>query len=182
MASDPSGLEEQNALALAIVHTEDNSSNVKTQNIKEQSFSSTGWEVALVDTSNSTSNVQVESKMGGGLDKLTLNSLYEDATTRQTNYSGAYHMGQMTPNPFEALPVLQPGQDPFYASNNVAPPASVQMASMAQQQAYMAQQQMTGSQVGANPFGNPYAGAPLPYTNGAQSQAQYQYGHAAPFM
>ena len=105
----------------------------------------------------------------GGLDKLTLDSLYEDAMTRQV-YS--YHTGQVAPNPFEASPMMQPGHDPFYASQKIAPPSAVQMASMAQQQqAFMAQQQMMGPQVLSNPFGNPYTAA-YPYATGTPYQAQ----------
>lgn len=93
----------------------------------------------------------------GGLDKLTLDSLYDDAIARRTNPGGNYQMDQMAPNPFEAL---QCPQDPFHASNTITPPASVQMAAMAQQQAYMMQQQQQPlREDGTNPFGNPY-GAP----------------------
>lgn len=90
----------------------------------------------------------------GGLDKLTLDSLYDDAITRRSNPNGAYHVGQVASNPFE--PVQYP-QDPFFASNSIAPPGSVQMAAMAQQQALMMQQQQhsTGHDP-TNPFGNPY--------------------------
>lgn len=104
----------------------------------------------------------------GGLDKLTLDSLYDDAIRRSnqpTNY-----------NPWEPASVassamLPPTHDPFYASNGVAAPLSIQMATMTnQQQNYMWQQQqppqmmMMGQQQTANPFGNAYGGAGMhPY-------------------
>lgn len=65
------------------------------------------------------------------MDSLTLNSLYDEAAYRASQQP-VY--GAPAPNPFEV-------QDPFAMSNTVAPPPSVQMAAMAQQQ--------------ANPFG-PY--------------------------
>ncbi|KAH9304166.1 hypothetical protein KI387_008570, partial [Taxus chinensis] len=175
---DPSVLEERNALALAIVPNTDNASNGISNNALDLSNGATGWELALVTTSGSSSSVQVENKLAGGLDKLTLDSLYEDAMRRQTNPSSNYHMGQVAPNPFEATPMMHPGQDPFYASNKIAPSSAVQMASMAHQQAaFMAQQQMMGQQVSANPFGNPY-GTTYPYAAGTPYQAQNPYGNA----
>jgi clathrin coat assembly protein AP180 len=67
--------------------------------------------------------------------------------------------------------VMQPPltHDLFYASNAIAAPHNVQIASMAhQQQAFMLQQQMMMAmpqqQMGLNPFGNPYTAAPVnPY-------------------
>lgn len=175
ISPDPSLLEEKNALALAIVPTTDNSSNGTSNSARDIPNGATGWELALVTTSSSNSSVQAESKLAGGFDKLTLDSLYEDAMTRQVS---SYHTGQVAPNPFEASPMMQPGHDPFYASQKVAPPSAVQMASMAQQQqAFMAQQQMMGQQLPANPFGNPYTAA-YPYAAGTPYQAQYPYGNA----
>lgn len=103
----------------------------------------------------------------GGLDRLTLDSLYDNAMVKPTNQNGSYHMGQVSPNPFESA---QYPQDPFYLSNNMAPPTNVQMAAMAQQQAFMMQQQqqlqlqlqLMGS---TNPFANPYEGEGIPSTH-----------------
>lgn len=100
----------------------------------------------------------------GGLDKLTLDSLYDEAI-RRASQPTSY-------NPWETPtaminPVMQPmmAPDPFYASSAVAAPHSVQMAAMAQQQqAFMLQQQMMMvggaqhiQQPAMNPFGSPYA-------------------------
>eukprot|EP01018_Ginkgo_biloba_P007328 Gb_24032 [translate_table: standard] len=172
---DPSALEEKNALALAIVPT-DTTSNGTQNSGQNLSNGTTGWELALVTPSSSNGTAQVESKLAGGFDKLTLDSLYEDAMTRQTNPTGSYHMGQVAPNPFEAAQMMLPGHDPFYASNKIAPPSAVQMSSMAQQQqAFMAQQQMMGQQA-PNPFGNPY-GVMYPYAAGNPYQVQNPYGN-----
>lgn len=70
----------------------------------------------------------MEKKMNGqagGLDTLTLNSLYDDGAYRASQQP-VY--GVPAPNPFEVA-------DPFAFSNNVAPPPAVQMATAAQQQA-----------------------------------------------
>lgn len=92
----------------------------------------------------------------GGLDRLTLDSLYDDAFARTMNPGGGgggYHTGQVAPNPFDTSHYFQ---DLFYASNGIAPSASVEMATMAQQQALMQQQQQALGQDGTNPFGNPF--------------------------
>lgn len=112
----------------------------------------------------------------GGLDKLTLDSLYEDALQRRGPNGAApnsYNMGMNTaaPNPFQATAPGIPHQhmDPFMASGKFAPTSNVQMAMMQQQQAMlMQQQQMMGN---PNPFGNPY-GAPV--------AGQYPYGAGPP--
>jgi len=115
-------------------------------------------------------------KLAGGLDLLTLDSLYDDAN-RRASQPASY-------NPWEAAPgtmlqTMAPAtQDPFYVSGGYAAPHAVQMAAMAQQQqqAFMLQQQMMMAapaaaihhpmqmqvqvqQNPANPFGNPFAPA-----------------------
>lgn len=74
------------------------------------------------------------------MDKLTLDSLYDEAAYRQTQpiYGGAQHNPFMTP-------------DPFNMSNNIAPPPSVQMAAISQQ----SHLQMMQPPIQANPFGPP---------------------------
>lgn len=74
----------------------------------------------------------------GGLDTLTLNSLYDEGAYR-ASLQPVY--GAPAPNPFEV-------QDPFAINNAIAAPTSVQMASIAQQQA-------------VNPFA-PYQPQPQP--------------------
>ncbi|KAF8400602.1 hypothetical protein HHK36_013901 [Tetracentron sinense] len=118
--------------------------------------------------------------VGGGLDKLTLDSLYDDAL-RRTNQNVSY-------NPWEPVPMAGPMMqqavhDPFLASNAVAAPPSVQMAAMAnQQQAFMLQQQqlmMMGlqqqQQQPPNPFDNPYGSGVHPYGSGMPVQAYNPY-------
>ncbi|KAK1293761.1 putative clathrin assembly protein [Acorus calamus] len=156
-SKDAAELDEKNALALAIVTDQNSSQNSNTLDFTS---GTSGWELALVGAQSSNASALVESKLAGGLDKLTLDSLYDDAMVRRVNQNGNYHTGQVAPNPFGASQY-----DPFYASNNVAPPTNVQMAAMAQQQSLMMQpqqpQQMMASDP-TNPFGNPFAGTGVP--------------------
>ncbi|KAH7659818.1 ENTH/VHS domain-containing protein [Dioscorea alata] len=147
-------LEEKNAFALAIV-TDGNSTNATVAS--DLASDTSGWELALVGAASSTESSATEVKLACEIDKLTLDSLYDDAIARSANQNGSYHMGQVVPNLFETLPYPQ---DPFYASNSIAPSANVQMSAMAKQQSlimHQQQQQPMGPE-GSNPFGNPFAG------------------------
>ncbi|XP_020573984.1 putative clathrin assembly protein At2g01600 [Phalaenopsis equestris] len=125
-----SEIEESNALALAILP----SVAATTNSDAENSWDPSGWELALVNAAHSSA---VKSQLGGGFDKLTLDSLYDEAAYRQQQQQ-QYH-DVAAPNPFMAA-------DPFTASNEIAAPPSVQMAAMAQQQSLMIQ---------SNPFMQP---------------------------
>ncbi|KAK4264004.1 hypothetical protein QN277_029346 [Acacia crassicarpa] len=152
-APDASSIEERNALALAIVSTETGSaSTFGSSAAQTKDFDPTGWELALVTTpSNDISSVN-ERQLAGGLDTLTLNSLYDEAAYRSANQQAMY--GAPAPNPFEV-------HDPFAPSSNVPPPPAVQMAAMAQPQVnpfgpyppYQPQQQHMLMNP-ANPFGD----------------------------
>ncbi|KAK1666555.1 hypothetical protein QYE76_054714 [Lolium multiflorum] len=143
--SDPnpnvSAVEESNALALAITPNGVNASTTSTTITQDTGFDPTGWELALVTTSSSNTNsLAVDSNLGGGLDKLTLDSLYDDGAYRQMQQQLPY--GSAPHNPFMVT-------DPFAVSNQVAPPPSVHMATMAQQPQQMAMAMQP------NPFGPP---------------------------
>ncbi|KAI4344184.1 hypothetical protein L6164_011439 [Bauhinia variegata] len=164
-----SELEEKNALALAIVPVDQ-----PTPAVTNQANGTTGWELALVTSPSSNESATAASKLAGGLDKLTLDSLYDDAIRRR-NQNVSY-------NPWEPAPagalMPQTMHDPFYASNAMAAPPSVQMAAMSnQQQAFMLQQQqqqmmmMGHQQPSVNPFGNPYGATVYPYGSGMPVQA-----------
>uniref|UniRef100_A0A804QN13 ENTH domain-containing protein n=3 Tax=Zea mays TaxID=4577 RepID=A0A804QN13_MAIZE len=134
-----SAIEESNALALAIVPT-DGASTTGNTAFQDKGFDPTGWELALVTApSNTTSSTSV-GQLGGGLDKLILESLYDDGAYRQRQQQQLY--GSAAPNPFMA-------NDPFAMSNQVAPPPSVQMAAMSQQH------QQIPTMMQPNPFGPP---------------------------
>ncbi|XP_059636224.1 putative clathrin assembly protein At5g35200 [Cornus florida] len=147
-----SELDDKNALALAIF-TPENPSNYK--NSSTLACQSTGWELALVTAPSSNGAAVSERTLAGGLDRLTLDSLYDNAIA-STNQNGDYHTGQMAPNPLEAVHYTQ---DQFQASSNLAPPTSVQMDVMAQQQEALIVQQQQQSMIGCDPtnlFGNPF--------------------------
>ncbi|KAG8093831.1 hypothetical protein GUJ93_ZPchr0012g22058 [Zizania palustris] len=168
-------IEEKNALALAIVPIDDapKAAAVSAQN------GVTGWELALVTTPSSNETaITSNKKLAGGLDLLTLDSLYNDAN-RRASQPTSYNPWE-TPAVAGAPMMHQPPamHDPFYASHGFAAPHHVQMAAMAQQQqAFMLQQQMMMAaaaaavpapqvhvhpqlQSPANPFaGNPFAPA-----------------------
>ncbi|GMI75204.1 hypothetical protein like AT2G01600 [Hibiscus trionum] len=123
-ASDASTIEESNALALAIVPNESGTASIVTPGAGQPvEFDPTGWELALVTTPSTDISAPTDRQLAGGLDSLTLNSLYDEAAYRAQQ--PAY--GAPASNPFEV-------QDPFVMSNNIAPPPAVQMAAMAQQQ------------------------------------------------
>ncbi|KAJ6699828.1 hypothetical protein OIU79_012969 [Salix purpurea] len=161
-----SELDEKNALALAIVPVAEQQSTA----IPSHANGTTGWELALVSAPSSNESAAAASKLAGGLDQLTLDSLYDDAI-RRSNQPASY-------NPWEAAPMVNPMMqtavhDPFFASNMVAAPHSVQMAQMAsQQQALMLQQHQMMVMMGqqqqqpSNPFDNPYGSSVHPYGSG----------------
>ncbi|XP_061338473.1 putative clathrin assembly protein At2g01600 isoform X2 [Gastrolobium bilobum] len=143
---DASSIEERNALALAIVPTETGEFSFNSSAAQTKDFDPTGWELALVSTPSTDISSVNERQLAGGLDSLTLNSLYDEAAYRSAQQP-VY--GAPAPNPFEV-------QDPFALSSNIPPPHAVQMATMQQQQ--------------VNPFG-PYQ----PFQPQQQQQQQQQH-------
>ncbi|OWM71774.1 putative clathrin assembly protein At5g35200 [Punica granatum] len=177
-----SELDEKNALALAIVPVGDGQASASLNQVS----GTTGWELALVTAPSSNESAAAASKLAGGLDKLTLDSLYDDAIRRNTQSGTSY-------NPWEAAAATpmgggmmqQPGHDPFFASSGMAAPLQVQMAAMAnQQQAFLQQQQqqqqqmmtMMGPQLQQpmNPFAN-HGTNVHPYGSGMPVQAYNPY-------
>ncbi|XP_057786277.1 putative clathrin assembly protein At2g01600 [Salvia miltiorrhiza] len=158
---DASAIEESNALALAIVTS--GTATVDSDASQAKGFDPTGWELALVTApSTNLSSVQ-ERQLAGGLDSLTLDSLYDEGVYRASQQP-VYGAGAAAHNPFEA-------SDPFAMSNSVPmhpAAAAVHMEAMPQnhnnpfipfQSVYPQTQQqhlLTGQQ---NPFGDTGFGA-----------------------
>ncbi|KAM1027739.1 hypothetical protein ACFX2A_041463 [Malus domestica] len=71
-------LDDKNALALAIVPVSDQ----PTSTAPTLANGATGWELALVTAPGSNESVVASSKLAGGLDLLTLDSIYNDAIRR----------------------------------------------------------------------------------------------------
>ncbi|KAL2558948.1 putative clathrin assembly protein [Forsythia ovata] len=118
---DASAIEESNALALATVPSGATPFDSDASQAKD--FDPTGWELALVSTPSNNLSSSQERQLAGGLDSLTLDSLYDEAAYRASQQS-AY--GTPAPNPFEVA-------DPIAMSNNITPPA-VQVAAFTQHQ------------------------------------------------
>ncbi|XP_020199124.1 putative clathrin assembly protein At5g35200 [Aegilops tauschii subsp. strangulata] len=132
---DTSKLDQKNALALAIVE-QDNAPKAASgsENV------ATSWELALVTAPSASENVATSRNLAGGLDLLTLDSLYDDAH-RHTQQNASYNPWEQ-PAPASSAPMMQqqyqqqPMHNPLYAS------AQQQQAFMLQQQqAFVLQQQ-----------------------------------------
>ncbi|XP_062221654.1 putative clathrin assembly protein At5g35200 [Phragmites australis] len=173
-----SEMDQKNALTLAIVQ-QDNApkapSPAGTENV------ATSWELALVTAPSSSGNAVTSSKLAGGLDLLTLDSLYNEAH-RRAQQNASYNPWET--NPASGPVMQQPMHDPFYASNSIAAARNVQMVAMAQQQhAFMLQQQQQQmmmaqqqQQASSNPFADPYMHAGVhPYGAGMQLHAGNAY-------
>ncbi|KAJ1281490.1 hypothetical protein BS78_04G309900 [Paspalum vaginatum] len=179
---DTSEIDQKNVSAMSIVQ-QDNAPKAAATSSTENV--ATSWELALVTAPSSNGNAVASSKLAGGLDLLTLDSLYNEAH-RQAQQNASY-------NPWETIPasgpmMQQPMYDPFYASNSIASARNVQMATMAQQQhALMLQQQhqqqqqmmmmmAQQQQPSSNPFADPYAHAGVhPYGAGMQLHTSSAY-------
>ncbi|XP_022135287.1 putative clathrin assembly protein At5g35200 isoform X2 [Momordica charantia] len=170
-----SNLDEKNSMALAIVPVADQQPSSAPSQVN--GTTTTGWELALVTAPSSNESVAASSKLAGGLDLLTLDSLYDDAI-RRNNQNTSYNPWEPVPGPGPMG--QQPVHDPFFASTAVAAPHSVQMAAMTnQQQAFMLQQQqmmmMAPPPQHSNPFGNPHGPNTYHYGPGMPVHASNPY-------
>ncbi|GAB4854584.1 hypothetical protein Ancab_023165 [Ancistrocladus abbreviatus] len=116
------------------------------------------WELALVE---STSNLSKQkATMGGGLDPLLVNGMYDQGMVRQhvstAQLSGGSASSVALPGPGKSTPVLAlpapdgtvqtVGQDPFAASLNFPAPSYVQMSEMEKKQQLLVQEQLAWQQ------------------------------------
>jgi hypothetical protein len=117
------------------------------------------WELALVETASNLS--RQKQSLGGGLDPLLLNGMYDQGVVRQhvstTQLTGGSASSVAMPGPGNsktpvlALPapdgsVQAVNQDPFAASLTIAPPSYVQMADMEKKQQFLVQEQQVWQQ------------------------------------
>nr|KJB07623.1 hypothetical protein B456_001G033900 [Gossypium raimondii] len=117
------------------------------------------WELALVETASNLS--RQKAALGGGLDPLLLNGMYDQGTVRQhvstAQLSGGSASSVALPGPGKtttqvlALPapdgtVQNVNQDPFAASLSIPPPSYVQMADMEKKQTLLVQEQQVWQQ------------------------------------
>ncbi|KAJ4779269.1 ENTH/ANTH/VHS superfamily protein [Rhynchospora pubera] len=142
------------------------------------------WELALVETASNLS--KQKASMGGGMDPLLLNGMYDQGIVRQHVSGQAGSVGSASsvalPGPAHAktqmLALPAPdgsmqtvGGDPFAASLSVPPPAYVQMAEVEKKQQLLVQEQMMWQQyqqggmqgqVSLNKLSNGYGYVPNP--------------------
>ncbi|XP_039164917.1 putative clathrin assembly protein At2g25430 [Eucalyptus grandis] len=159
------------------------------------------WELALVETASNLS--KQKAALGGGLDPLLLNGMYDQGMVRQhvstAQLTGGSASSVALPGlgksttPVLALPapdgtVQTVNQDPFAASLSIPPPSYVQMAEMEKKQHLVVQEQqlwqqyategMRGQATLAKIGGTGYyaPGAPvMPPVNGMGPPAGYYY-------
>ncbi|XP_023730510.1 putative clathrin assembly protein At5g35200 isoform X1 [Lactuca sativa] len=176
--TDVSEFDQKNSLALAIVPVDQPTSTATT------SFNGTsGWELALVTAPSSNGTTASASKLAGGLDKLTLDSLYDDAIRRTNqNQTASFNPWEHGPLAGTMMPPPQTAPGSFYGSTALPAPHNIQMAmaqQQHQQQAFMFQQQqmmmMAPPQQSANPFANPYGPTSHPYGSGVPVQSYNPY-------
>ncbi|XP_047940336.1 probable clathrin assembly protein At4g32285 [Salvia hispanica] len=119
------------------------------------------WEVVLVESVSNLSMQQVA--MGGGLDALLLNGMYDQGEVKQHfeasrmiggSASSVALPGQMSGGATEVL-ALPPApdvaqKDPFAASLSVPPPAYVQMADLEMKRELLAQEQQLWQRQASN--------------------------------
>ncbi|XP_023742267.1 putative clathrin assembly protein At2g01600 [Lactuca sativa] len=125
-APNASSLEDSNALALAIIPTDGVSNG--SGGVQTKDFDPTGWELALVSTPSTDISSFQDRQLGGGLDSLTLNSLYDEGAYRASQQP---IYGSPAPNPFEsgdpfhsAPPQHQPQPQPNPFGGPYQPPAA----------------------------------------------------------
>ncbi|CAL0324853.1 unnamed protein product [Lupinus luteus] len=176
---DASPIEERNAFALALVPTDNGAATSAFNPIATQTkdFDPTGWELALVSTPSTNISSVTERQLAGGLDTLTLNSLYDEAAYRSVQQP--VYGEPMAPNPFEV-------QDPFALSTSIAPPSNIQMAATGQQQVNpfgpfqpfqpLPQQQQHMLVNPANPFGDATSYGPFPANQVSHPQNNNPFG------
>ncbi|KAJ8767863.1 hypothetical protein K2173_020803 [Erythroxylum novogranatense] len=120
------------------------------------------WELALVESAGNLS--KQKATLGGGLDPLLLNGMYDQGAVRQHVSAGTMSTGSASSvalpgagksaTPVLALPApdgtIQAvgNQDPFAASIAVPPPSYVQIADMEKKQQFLVQEQQLWQQYG----------------------------------
>lgn len=123
------------------------------------------WELALIESASNLS--KQKANMGGGLDSLLLNGMYDQGAVRQHVSNAQLSSGSASSvampgvggtggTPILALPApdgtvhaVGP-QDPFAASLVVPPPSYVQIADMEKKQHLLVQEQLMWQQYGSN--------------------------------
>ncbi|XP_073155362.1 putative clathrin assembly protein At5g57200 isoform X3 [Henckelia pumila] len=142
-------LDQSNALALAIIESDDN-----PRSANDMIETGSGWELALVTApSNMNSTQATDSRMAGGFDKLLLDSLYEDNVARRqielhrAGYSSCQEYETTTRNTLTRY-------NPFDTWNDVEPRGDLQSSMMPQldQQMFFHDQDSSRMMLPWNPY------------------------------
>ncbi|XP_024990238.1 putative clathrin assembly protein At2g01600 isoform X1 [Cynara cardunculus var. scolymus] len=163
-APNGSAIEESNALALAIVPSDPTTTSAS--GFQGKDFDPTGWELALVTTPSANISSVQERQLAGGLDSLTLNSLYDEGAYRASQQP-VY--GSPAPNPFEAA------ADPFGMSAQMTPYQANPFGQYQPAAAYPPQPQQNLMMAPPNPFVDSGFG-PFPVNNGSHPQTTNPFG------
>lgn len=146
-----------------------------------------GWELALIETESDLSKPSGNA-LAGGFNNLLLESLYEQgahhqkfrSATAPSGSASSVAMPGRSQSNFLALPAPPAAatallEDPFSASNSVAPPSYVQMSEMRQKQQLLVQEQQQWLQYQqggnglmkfpTNPFASSFQQAAYPIPN-----------------
>ncbi|XP_071689280.1 putative clathrin assembly protein At5g35200 [Rutidosis leptorrhynchoides] len=156
---ETSELDQKNDTAMAIVP-------IPNQTASTSIDGALGWELALLTAPSSNYVATSSTKLGGGLDELTLNSLYDDAISRTNRFISYNPWDPQGSVPNSMMPA-QTASNMFYGSNMMATPHNLQMTAMAQQQqqdfVLHQQEQQLMMMIrppmppqSSNPFANPY--------------------------
>ncbi|KAL9663192.1 hypothetical protein QQ045_028031 [Rhodiola kirilowii] len=144
------------------------------------------WELALVESASNLT--KQKNAMGGGLDPLLLNGMYDQGMVRQHTSTNALAGGSASSvalpgrnsTPVLALPapdgtVETVNQDPFAASLAIPPPSYVQMSDMEKKQQLLSQEQQLWQQYASQGMQGPGSLAKL-NGHGQASPQMMPYG------
>ncbi|KAJ8751074.1 hypothetical protein K2173_016255 [Erythroxylum novogranatense] len=153
---------ENDHLGLAIVT---DGSTLHSANFINTTPQSASWELELVTAPTSRGAALVETKLVGGLDKMSLDHLYNDAFSGKTS-NGTQLAGQVPSNPFENDFYSSDrfyenefyNYEPFYVISTVSPSKDTQIVPVVQKQAFLTMENEWGQKQAdaTNPFGNSY--------------------------
>ncbi|KAL3535234.1 hypothetical protein ACH5RR_003695 [Cinchona calisaya] len=151
LSQEASKMEDSNSHPLAITAPEDQSNTPLNLDLMSQS---TSWELELVSAPSSKLAAVTASTLDAGLDRLTLDSLY-DAALGKANPNGTNQVSRITTNPFEDASY---DEDPHFVMDSTEPPSDLPISDLAQtQEAFMQQQQqIVVAHESTNPFGDPF--------------------------
>ncbi|KAJ4833115.1 hypothetical protein Tsubulata_006217 [Turnera subulata] len=157
LTEEESKQNEKNSLALATL-TSGEKDLLEWENGFDLTPETPSWELALITTPGSSGAAATDATLVCGIDRLTLDTLYEEGIARTMNHTD--YIGQARCNPFESACF---SQNPFHAYSNTVPPTDAAMAGLHQELAFpmMQPQQQQNQQLpiashDSSTSGNPF--------------------------